>query len=89
MALGATRTSIVGLVVSEGIRLTLIGAVTGVLASAMVGQLLAGMLFGVRALDVATLLLTISILGVVTTMAALIPAWRSSRVQPMTALRTE
>jgi ABC-type antimicrobial peptide transport system permease subunit len=55
----------------------------------MVGRLLAGMLFGVRALDVETLLLTISILGAVTTIAALIPAWRSSRVEPMTALRTE
>ncbi len=89
MALGATRKSIVGLVVWQGIRLTLIGAAAGVLASAMVGRLLAGMLFGVRAVDVETLLLAISILGAVTTTAALIPAWRSSRVEPMTALRTE
>ncbi len=89
MALGATRNSIVGLVVSEGIRLTLIGAVAGVLASVMVGRLLAGMLFGVHALDVETLLMTISILGAVTTISALIPAWRSSRVEPMTALRTD
>ena len=89
MALGATRKSIVGLVVSQGIRLTLIGVVAGVLASAMVGRLLAGMLFGVRALDAVTLLLIIPILGGVTTVAAFIPAWRSSRVEPMTALRTE
>jgi predicted permease len=89
MALGATRKNIVGMVVSEGIRLTLIGAIAGVLASAMVGRLLAGMLFGVRALDAETLLLTISILGIVTTVAALIPAWRSSRVEPVAALRTE
>ena len=89
MALGATRKSIVQLVVSEGIRLTLIGAVAGVLASAMIGRLLAGMLFGVRALDVETLLLTISILGAVTAIAAVIPAWRSSRVEPMTALRAD
>lgn len=89
MALGATRKNIVGLVVSQGIRLTLLGAVAGVLASALVGRMLAGMLFGVRVLDVETLLLTISILGAVTTIAALIPAWRSSRVEPMSALRTE
>jgi ABC-type antimicrobial peptide transport system permease subunit len=89
MALGATRKSIVGLVVSQGIRLTLIGVVVGVLASAMVGQLLAGMLFGVRVLDAVTLLLIIPILSGVTTVAAFIPAWRSSRVEPMTALRTE
>lgn len=89
MALGATRKSIVGLVVSHGIRLTLIGVVAGVLASAIVGRLLAGMLFGVRALDMETLLLTILILGAVTTIAALIPAWRSSHIEPMVALRTE
>lgn len=89
MALGATRKNIVGLVVSKGIRLMLIGAVAGVLASAMVARLLAGTLFGVRALDAETLLLAISILAAVGTIAALIPAWRSARVEPMTALRTE
>ncbi len=89
MALGATRHSIVRLVVSQGIRLTLIGAVAGVLASALMGRLLSGMLFGVHVLDLETLLLAISILGAVTTIAALLPAWRSSQVQPMAALRTE
>lgn len=89
MALGATRKNIVGLVVSQGIRLTLLGAFAGVVVSALLARLLSGMLFGVRALDGTTLLLTISILGAVTTIAALIPAWRSSRVEPMSALRTE
>ncbi|HEX8712869.1 MAG TPA: ABC transporter permease [Terracidiphilus sp.] len=89
MALGATRRSIVGLVVSKGIRLTLLGAAAGVLASAIAARMLAGSLFGVHALDVETLVLAISILAAITTIAALIPAWRSSRVEPMTALRTE
>ena len=89
MALGATRESIVRLVVSQGMKLTLLGVIFGALASAMVGRLLAGMLFGVRAVDAETLVITVSILGVVTAIAALIPAWRSSRVEPMVALRTE
>ena len=89
MALGATRVSIATLVVSDGIRLTLMGVTVGVLASQLLSRLLSGLLFGVRSFDTATLLLTISILGTTTTIAALIPAWRSARLQPMRALRTE
>lgn len=89
MALGATRTNIVGLVVSQGVRLTLLGAAVGVAASAAVVRALSGLLYGVRTLDVETLALIMVVLAAVTTMAALVPAWRSSRVEPMAALRTE
>jgi ABC-type antimicrobial peptide transport system permease subunit len=89
MALGATRASIVRLVVAQGVRLSLLGAVIGLFTSAMIGRLLSGLLYGVSALDVETLLFTVSILAAVTAIAGLIPAWRSSRVEPMTALRTE
>jgi putative ABC transport system permease protein len=89
MALGATRRSLVGLVVGQSIRLTLLGVGTGVLASALLGRLLSGLLFGVRTFDPETILLTIAILGSATTIAALLPAWRNTRVEPMIALRTE
>jgi putative ABC transport system permease protein len=89
MALGATRKSIVGLVVSQGLRLTLFGAAAGTIASAAVGHLLASMLFKVRAFDWETVAVSVLTLGLVTTMAALVPALRSSRVEPMVALRTE
>lgn len=89
MALGATRGSLAGLVVGQSIRLTLLGACTGVLATAILGRLLSGLLFGVREFDLETILLTIALLGSATTIAALLPAWRSTRLQPMIALRTE
>jgi predicted permease len=89
IALGASRRNILQLVASQGIRLTLLGALAGVLASAFVGRLLAGILFGVHTIDAETLLLAIAILGAVSTIAALIPAWRSSRLEPVAALRTE
>jgi putative ABC transport system permease protein len=89
MALGATRGSVGRLIVSQGIRLTLLGEGAGVLASAALGRLLASLLYGVRSFDAETALLTIAILGITTTTAALIPAYRSTRVQPVTALRTE
>jgi ABC-type antimicrobial peptide transport system permease subunit len=77
------------LIVSEGIRLALLGEAAGILASATLGRLLSSLLYGVRSFDIETILLTITILGIATTAAALIPAYRSTRVQPMTALRTE
>jgi putative ABC transport system permease protein len=89
MALGATRVSIATLVVSDGIRLAVMGVTVGILASLLLSRLLSGLLFGVRPFDTATLLLTILILGTTTTIAAFIPAWRSARLQPMKALRTD
>ncbi len=89
IALGATKANIGRLIVSEGLRLTLLGVGTGVLLSAVVGRLLSSLLFGVRNFDMETLALTIAVLGLASTIAALIPALRSTRVQPMTALRAE
>jgi len=89
MALGATRGSIGRLMVSQGIRLALLGEGVGLLASAVVGRLLSSQLYEVRSFDFETVLVTIAILGIATTTAALIPAYRSTRVQPMSALRAE
>ena len=73
----------------ESIRLALLGEGVGILASAALGHLLSSLLYGVRSFDVETILLTVAILGIATTTATLIPAYRSIRVRPMTALRTE
>lgn len=89
MALGATRGRIAALVVSFGLRLAALGCVAGVLASLLLGRLLSGLLFGVRSVDAATLLLTVAVLASAATLAALIPAWRSVCLQPMKALRND
>lgn len=89
MALGATRKNIVGLVLSHGIKLTLLGAAVGLAASAMAGRVLSGMLFGVRGFDWVSVVAAVLMPTLVAAIAALAPAWRSSRVEPMTALRTE
>ena len=89
MALGATRGDIGRLVVAQGIRLTVVGAGAGVLAFALLGRLLSGMLFGVPSFDVATVAFAVATLGSAAAIAAMIPAWRSTRVQPIAALRTE
>ena len=89
IALGATKANISRLIVSDGLRLTLFGVGAGVLLSAAAGRMLASLLFGVRSFDVETVALTIAVLGLASTTAALIPAWQTSQLQPMTALRAE
>ncbi len=89
IALGANKANIGRLIVSEGLRLTLLGVGAGVLLSAAVGRLMSSLLFGVRSFDMETIALAIAVLGLASTIAALIPALRSTRVQPVTALRAE
>jgi predicted permease len=89
IALGATRGNIGRLVIAQGIRLTLIGVVAGVLAFALLGRLLSSLLYGTSSFDIATVAFVVTTLGAVAAIAALIPAWRSARVQPAAALRME
>lgn len=89
IALGATRGNIGRLVVVHGFRLTVTGIGVGVLAFAFLGRLLSSMLYGTPSFDIPTVVLAVATLGSVAAVAASIPAWHSTRVQPVTALRTE
>jgi ABC-type antimicrobial peptide transport system permease subunit len=89
MALGATRGRIAWLVVYQGIRLALIGATAGWIGSVLLSRFLRSLLFGVSPFDMSTLLSAVLGLAGITTLAALIPAYRSARLDPMQALRTE
>ncbi len=87
VALGATRDRITRMVVTEGLRLTAIGAVLGVLGSLAAGRLVKTLLFGVSAIDPPTLVLVVAILGAVAAAASWLPARRAGRVDPLTAIR--
>ena len=89
MALGATRGRIAWLVVFQGIRLALIGIAAGLVGSIFLSRFMTSLLFGVRPFDTSTLLCAVLALGGGTTLAALVPAYRSARLEPMQALRTE
>ena len=89
VALGASRANIGRLILSQGIWLMLFGEAAGILASMALGHLLASQLYGIRSFDAATILVTAIVLGIATTAAALVPAYRSTRIQPTTALRAE
>ena len=89
MALGATRTSVLRLVVGHSFRLSAVGVAIGIGAAAWLGPSIESLLFGVRPRDAATLLAAAGGLLAVALLASYLPARRATRVDPLTALRVE
>ena len=89
MALGASSASVFRMVLGQALHLVLTGIATGLLASAALTRLLAGLLFEVEPLDPTTFAATSLALLTIATVAAYIPARRSMRMAPVDALRTD
>jgi putative ABC transport system permease protein len=89
LALGAGRTAVLRLVISQGARLTLTGVVVGLAAASGLTRLIQGMLYGVGPLDPMTFVVVGVVLGVVALLASYFPARRATRVDPVIALRAE
>ncbi len=91
MALGADRNQVLRWVLGQGGRLAAIGAAAGLAAALAVTQVMArsSLLYGVRAYDPWTMSLVTVLLILVAIAACGVPAWRATRIDPMTALRNE
>jgi ABC-type antimicrobial peptide transport system permease subunit len=89
LALGATRATVLGMVLRESLLLVLAGIAIGVPLALAASRLISGLLFGVSATDPATISLASVLMIVVAALAALLPARRAARVDPMVALRYE
>ena len=89
MALGATRRTILGMVMSEGLVLVGAGIVAGTLAAASATHLMTKLLFGVPPNDMATFGSAALILLVIAAVASYWPARRATAVEPVSALRYE
>ena len=89
MALGAQARDVLLLVLKEGMALAVGGAVLGVIAALLLGQVVSSLLFGVSGRDPATLAGVSVALTAVALLACYIPARRATRVDPLLALRDE
>jgi putative ABC transport system permease protein len=89
MALGASRSRVVALVVGEGAALAGTGLVLGLIGSYFVGRAMQSMLYGVQALDVLAFLDVGGILLLAALLACFLPARRAASIEPMRVLRTE
>ncbi|HKQ73275.1 MAG TPA: ABC transporter permease [Blastocatellia bacterium] len=89
MALGARPRDTLKLVLKQGMRLALIGAAIGLIASWALTRLMKSLLFGVNATDPLTFIAIPLLLGLVALLACWIPAWRATKVDPVVALHWE
>jgi predicted permease len=89
LALGATRREVLGLVVRQGMTLTLAGLGLGIAGALGATRLMRGLLYQTQPLDPVTFASVPGILAVVALVACYLPARRAARVEPMAALRAE
>jgi predicted permease len=89
MALGARPGDILGLVLRQGMKLAAIGIVAGLAGAFALTRVMASLLFGVSPMDAATFSAVPVLLAAVAFAATVIPAWRTTRVDPVVALREE
>jgi predicted permease len=88
LALGAAPAGVLRMVVVQGVTLAACGVVVGVAASLAIAPLLSTQLFGIRALDPATVVAVPALLLAVAAVACVLPARRAMTIDPMNALRS-
>jgi len=89
LAIGAAPSAIFRTVTREGATVALIGISIGVGGALLLARTLASLVFGVAATDGTTLMVSAGVVFAVAMLASWRPAWRATRVDPMTVLRAE
>jgi predicted permease len=89
MALGATRQSVISMVMRSAFLQIIIGLALGIPAALLAGHLMASQLYGVVSYDPVSLSAATAVLVLCAVVAGFIPAHRAASIEPMQALRTE
>lgn len=89
MALGASPWNVRRQVIAGTLRLAALGLAAGLAASLLLARLIASLLYGISAFDPVTFAAMCAVLSAVALLAGYLPAWRASRIDPMSALRAD
>jgi len=89
IALGATPRSIIALVLRDGARYAIAGAILGLFGAFATTRLLESMLFETKATDPATFVAVPIVLAIVALVASYVPARRAARTDPLVAIRAD
>jgi putative ABC transport system permease protein len=89
MALGAPPASVLRLVIGQGLRLTIGGALIGIVAAMALGRYLVSVLYGVRLTDPWTIVGVLLTVCAVAFVACFVPARRAAGIDPLSGLRAE
>ncbi len=88
LALGAEPSSVLAMVLRQGMALVGLGLALGVLGGVAISRIMSGLVFGIAAHDPVTFVLGAALLAAVGALACLVPARRAAGVDPMIALRS-
>jgi ABC-type antimicrobial peptide transport system permease subunit len=89
LAFGASFKDVVGLVIAQGMKPTLVGVGIGLAAAFALGRVAASLIYGVSVRDLATFTAATMVIVFVSFAASVVPALRATRVDPLTVLREE
>jgi putative ABC transport system permease protein len=89
MALGASHSDVLRLVLTDGLKPILLGIAIGVAAALALSRIVASLLFGIRPTDPLTFSAVVALLVAIGLLATLLPAYRATRVEPVRILREE
>jgi predicted permease len=89
VALGASRTNVLGMVLKQGLRLAAMGVLLGLFVSLLLTRMLGGLLYGVSATDPMTILVVVAALFVIAVAASYLPAAKAMRTDPVSAIRAQ
>ncbi len=89
MALGATRGSILRMILGQGMALVVFGVILGIGTAMLVTRTLEAFVFGITPTDATTMALGVATVLVAAFLASVVPAWRATRLDPIVTLRRE
>jgi ABC-type antimicrobial peptide transport system permease subunit len=89
VALGASRSDVLRLVLTQGVQLTIIGLVVGLCLAFGLTRFIAGMLYGVSPTDPITVAEVAGLLAAISVLACYLPAHRAMSINPVSAIREQ